>query len=399
MKRYKIWFILLLSLAIGCGNAQLADEEKQTENLTQTETQKQEGSVTEAPKRSEIVIQNSSTGQLPTPTPLPGETDDLVLVYDRVKGYFSDIAIADDGTLYAVCMWDIMKQGRTPKEITQPNQTLYAFDKDGACLWQMDLLFQTGELGIMNFGYSSYNDNWMVIEWYDGFLYTVVREYGETPVLYRLNLETWEWQELYRLEQFSQICYLVAMEDRLYVQGILKKPGEKELVQNPEHVDNYRYLYKGQAMGYLERENPDAGVTLLPIDVPREMIKIDEDTLGIYLTGDEAWTFYKYTPAQELWEKTDIGVAYYRSTVAEKDEKSPRCEKFCGYEDGCFYLKNYFLCYETEDGTEQLMVALPDNPPHYMQSDGTFLYYYTHVGAKTKIQRMEISKLFELKKE
>ena len=189
------------------------------------------------------------------------------------------------------------------------------------------------------------------------------------------------------------------MEDRLYVQGILKKPGEKELVQNPEYVEEYRYLYKGQAMGYLDMENIDAGVTLLPIDVPREIVKLDEDTLGIYLTGDEAWTFYKYTPAQELWEKTDIGVACYSSTLEEIDVRAPRCEEFCGYGDGCFYYKNRkFLCYETEDGTDKLSLMLPESP-YYMQSDGTFLYYYTHVGGTTKIQRIEISKLFELKKE
>ena len=279
MKRHKIWLVLLLSLMVGCG--QNADGEKQAENLTQTEASKQEENktLTQAPKRSEITIQNSSTGQLPTPTPFPGETDDLIFVYDRVKGYFDDLAIADDGTLYAICDWDIKKEGRSPKEITQPNQVLYAFDKNGACLWQMDLLFPTGNLFNLY-----YNKKGIVIEWYDGFLYAVLPEYGETPVLYRLNLETWEWQELHRLEQFSQICYLVAMEDRLYVQGILKNPGEKELVQNPEYVDEYRYLYKGQAMGYLDMENIDAGVTLLPIDVPKEIIKLDEDTLGVYLT-------------------------------------------------------------------------------------------------------------------
>ena len=143
MKRHKIWLVLLLSLMVGCG--QNADGEKQAENLTQTEASKQEENktLTQAPKRSEITIQNSSTGQLPTPTPFPGETDDLIFVYDRVKGYFDDLAIADDGTLYAICDWDIKKEGGSPKEITQPNQVLYAFDKNGACLWQMDLLFPT----------------------------------------------------------------------------------------------------------------------------------------------------------------------------------------------------------------------------------------------------------------
>ena len=42
MKRHKIWLALLLSLAVGCGNSENADGEQQAENLTQTETQKQE---------------------------------------------------------------------------------------------------------------------------------------------------------------------------------------------------------------------------------------------------------------------------------------------------------------------------------------------------------------------
>ena len=42
MKRYKIWLVLLLSFAIGCGSSQQTDGEQKAENLMQTEAQKQE---------------------------------------------------------------------------------------------------------------------------------------------------------------------------------------------------------------------------------------------------------------------------------------------------------------------------------------------------------------------
>ena len=229
----------------------------------------------------------------------------------------------------------------------------------------------------------------------DGCLYMVVPGLDGIPVLYQLNLETGEWQELYRFARFSEINNLVFMGDRMYVHGLLANPSEKELVQNPEYVEQYENHYKGQAIGYLDMKNPDAGVTLLPIDVPSEMIKLTEDTLGIYQTGDEAWRFWKYTPAQETWKKTDIAVSYYRSTWEERAEKSPWCKNFSGYADGCIYLKNvYDICYETEDGTERILFT-ESSYPYFLQSDGTFLYYYTHVGNTKKIKRIEISKLFE----
>ena len=397
--RHKIWLILLLSFAFGCGNAQNTDGEKQVEaqkqeeNTIQTKTPTQ----TEAPKRSEIVIQNTSTGQQPTPTPMPKEeSDDLIFVYDSFRGYSDDIAIADDGTLYTICDWAEDKQciPDRPIQLTKPKQRLYAFDKNGACLWQMDMMFQTGDVWDL-----VTEEKGIVIEWSEGFLYAVLPEYLKTPVLYRLNQETWEWQEVYRFEKFSEINNVVFLGDRIYVQGILLKSSEKELVQNPEYVEQYRYLYKGQAIGYLDRKNPDAGVTLLPIDVPSEMIKLTEDTLGIYQTGDEAWRFWKYTPAQELWEKTDIAVSYYRSTWEERAEKSPWCKNFSGYADGCIYLKNvYDICYETEDGTERILFT-EGSMPYFLQSDGMFLYYYTHVGDTKKIKRIEISKLFESQNE
>ena len=395
MKRQKIWLALLLSLSIGCGNGQHTDGEQQAENLTQTETQKQEGNVTEAPKRSEIIIQNSSTEQRPTPTPNPeAELDELVLVYDGLEYEdVKDITIGEDGTLYALCITERIQSYDKSKtvNIKKQEQCIYAFDRNGKIMWRAETLFPAIKL-VEDVQVDS---ALMLLEaGGDGCLYMVVPGLDKIPVLYQLNLETWEWKELYRFARFSEINNLVFMGERMYVHGLLVKPSEKELVQNPEYVEQYQHRYEGQTIGYMDMENLDAGVTLLPIDVPGDMIKLDEDTLGIYQTGDEAWRFWKYTPAQELWEKTDIGVSYYRSMPEESKEKSPWCECFSGYGDGCIYRKNMFnICYETEDGTEQILFT-SGSSLQYLQSDGTFLYYYT-MGNIHKIQRMEISKLFE----
>ena len=402
VKRYKIWLALLLSLAMGCGSVQNADGEKQTENLTQTETQKQGESVTQAPKRSEITIQNSSTGQKPTPTPNPeDELNELVLVYDGLEyENVKDITIGEDGTLYALCITESIQsyeENRTVN-IKKQEQWIYAFDKNGKIMWRAETFFPAIPLvkKVQVDSVVKHIEMGRVLlqAGGDGCLYMVVPGLAGIPVLYQLNLETWEWQELYRFARFSEINNLVFMGDRMYVHGLLANPSEKELVQNPEYVEQYQHRYEGQTIGYMDMENLDAGVTLLPIDVPGDMIKLDEDTLGIYQTGDEAWRFWKYTPAQELWEKTDIGVSYYRSMPEESEEKSPWCEYFSGYGAGCIYRKNIFhICYETEDGTEQILFTSADSP-QYLQSDGTFLYYYTE-GNIHKIQRMEISKLLE----
>ena len=387
MNRYKICLVLLFSLVlVGCGSGQNADGEKQAVSPSKAEEV----------ERTEIVIQNTSTGQKPTltPTPIPEEKkDELVFVYDEFSGMVYDMAIADDGTLYAICNFQETKNLKKDNTIilTKPKQYLYAFDENGACLWRLRMMFPTGDLLDSYFDL----DKMGMLEWSDGFLYAVLPKNYKTPVLYQFNLETWEWKELYCFETFSKINSFVFMGDRLYVYGILENPKEKPLVQNLEYLKQYPHRYNGEAIGYIDLKNRETDVTLLPIDVPKDMIKLTEDTLGIYQMGEDATYFWKYTPAEETWEQTDIAVSYYRSTLEESSEKSPLCQEFVGYEEGCIYVKNVDnICYETEDGTEMTLLRSTFEP-RYFKSDGIFLYYYTHTGLITKIQRIRISDLFE----
>lgn len=387
MKRHKICLVLLLSLALGCGNGQNTDGEKQAENLTQTETQKQEGSVTEAPKRSEIVIQNTSTGQKPTPTPNPEETDEQVVVYNV---FASGIEIADDGILYAIGIKGQYNEYPSSRivRVNKPWQYILAFDENGTCLWDMYMVFPTG--------YSwTEHEKGTILAWSDGFLYAVLPKHGKTPVLYRLNQETWEWQELYCFEKFSKINNVVFMEGKCYVCGILAKPGEKPLVQNLKYLEEHPNTYKGEAIGYIDMKNMEAGVTLLPIDVPMELVKLTEDTLGIYQLGDDAYYFMRYIPTEEKWEKTEIAVYDFKF-------ETPSRENFVGYEDGCFYIKRNVIppydsiCYATADGVEiELKVFSDEQVVDYLKSDGTFLYYRVQGGPIDEVQAIRISDLFE----
>ena len=59
MKYNKIWLVLLLSLAIGCGNAQNTDGEQQVENLTQTENLEQK-----EPSKQDEIQEQSATEKL-----------------------------------------------------------------------------------------------------------------------------------------------------------------------------------------------------------------------------------------------------------------------------------------------------------------------------------------------
>lgn len=381
MKKGIVLVLLLACMLAGCGQKETVQEAVPTP--TQEATQALETKV--------ISMIQTSGGGVPSPTPLGEiETDELIFEYEEFGGYVEDIAIADDGTLYAICLWEEDKQvyaGENSIWLTKSEQYLYAFDENGECLWQMDLMFPA--FRVADLSYRLTQD--AIIEWSDGFLYMVLPGLHKMPVLYRLNLETWEWQELYCFERFSIVSNLEFMEDRLYVHGILANPKEKPLLQDVEYLEK---RYEGEAFGYMDMKNLQAGVTLLPVDVPWDMIKLTEDTLGIYQLEKDARYFWRYTPAEEKWEKTAIAIAYNRVLPEEMLEKSPVCEYFAGYEDGCFYVRNIGnFCYQTSDGTELLRFGI-DNM-RYLKTDGTFLYYYYHVYEEKGIRRIRISDLVE----
>ena len=385
MKKVTVFVLLLACMLSGC------NQKETVQDVVPTPTKE----VTQALETKVISIVQNSGGGVSSPTPRSEErTEDLVFVYDKFDSSIYSLDVAEDGTLYAISLQAETTFYSQDKmvEIGKPKQWLYAFNANGECLWRVEMLLPTIDLQYHLEG--GVDTKMTVVEWEDGFLYVVLPEIHKMPVLYRLDLETWEWQEIYRFEKFSEIRKLVFMEEKLYVQGILAKPSEKEFVQKPEYVEQYQNRYEGQAIGYLDVENTDAGVTLLPIDVPSDMIKLTEDTLGIYQTGDEAWRIWKYTPAKETWEQTDIGLSYYRSTAEESAEKSPVCQNFLGYADGCIYLKNGCdICYETPDGTE--LTLFTSGMIHDLKSDGTFLYYYIQSMEGEEIRRIRISELFE----
>ena len=399
MKRHKIWLALLLSLAVGCGNSQNADGEQQAENLTQTETQKQE----------EILEKEDMSGQ--------SETENLVYTSSYLKN-IDDIALTTDGRLYAVGLQNLYttskeKDGKEWLVIEQPSQWLYEFDSDGKMVCVGEMMFSPGEV--------------MALEWYDDILYMVVPRIDKMPMLYQVgnlaevhsdvvqtvkklretdpnvnnyikeylafsNLDMWNLQELYRFDTFSEINRLVFIGERLYVFGILANPNENPFVQNLEDVENYPNRYEGQAIGYMDIKNLEAGITLLPMDGrPQDMIKLTEDMLGIYLAGEEEACFWKYIPEKEKWEKTDIAEVKY----SEMTEESVSYGKFVAYEDGCFYVKGgNFICYKTGNGTEQ-EVFESDGLIKCLETDGIFLYYYSDEWKTKEVRRIRISDLLK----
>ena len=337
-KQYKKGLALFLSLMIGCGNIQNADGEKQEEE----------------PIRSVITIQNTSTGQQASSA--TEETDNPIFEYTKFIKRVDGLAVDENGQLY------IIHCNSVPKQTTQ-EIAVYAWD--GTRIKNEELDFSVGKA--------------TVFEWIDGSLYVVAPKVGDVPALYEINPETWEVQELYCFDTFAQISRVAFMENRVYVFGLLKNKDEKPFVQNLEYLESYRVnWYQGESIGYVDMENPDTGITLLPIDIPKDMIKLTEDTLGIYQMGEDARYFWKYTPAEEKWEKTDIAVSYYRSSFEEMMEKSATCEAFAGYGDGCIYVKNHGnFCYETVDGTETNLFTRDSSLTHW-KTDGTYMFFYAY---------------------
>ena len=408
MKRYRMWFVLLLVFAIGCGNSQTIDEEQPTETPTKAELPKQE----ETLEQEKIAEEEK--------TPKQNEREEQIYTSTYLEN-IDDIAIPDDGRLYAVYLQELEQgykevKGKELLVINKPSQWLLEFASSGECVCVGEMISSPGEV--------------MALEWEDDFLYMVIPGIDKMPVLYQVNqlsavyseevetykkiteanvdfydsiqemnafsnLDMWNLQELYCFDMFSEINRLVFMGDRVYVHGILKNPEEKPLVQNLEYVETYPDTYKGQAIGYMDMKNLDAGVTLLPVDVPQDMIKLTEDTLGIYQMGEDATYFWKYTPAEEKWEQTDIAVDKYSETA----EESASYGAFSGYEDGCFYVKNgNCVCYKTVDGIEQELFD-SDGFVHGLKTNGTFLYYYSYEWSTKEVRSIRISDLLENKTE
>lgn len=408
MKYNKIWLVLLLSLAIGCGNAQNTDGEQQVENLTQTENLEQK----EPSKQDEIQEQSA--------------TEKLVYTSDYLENV-DEIVIDENGHLYAIGCQDLQKSheeenGNGFTVITYPKQWLYEFDAEGKCLSSGEMIYSSGEA--------------MALEWSEGYLYMVVPGVNQNPVLYQVdNLSTvyemhevadeWPWdtlsdydgyidwlmysegiedylkfnslnvwtlEELYRFDMFSEINRLVFMGDSLYVYGMLANPNENPLVLNLEYAENYPDIYKGQTIGYMDMKNLNAGITLLSMDgVPQDMIKFDENTLGIYLMGEDESCFWKYMPAKEKWEKTDIAV----NKDSEAAKESVSYGEFIAYEDGCFYVKDgKVVCYNAGNGTEQ-EVFESDGLIKCLETDGIFLYYYSDEWKTKEVRCIRISDLLK----
>ena len=382
----KIWLVLLFGFAIGCGSGQKAGREQPAESLTQTEVQKQEERVTETD-----VLKDSGTDEL---------------VYSsEFLGNIVDIAVTEDGRLYAIEFQELSQSymesnGKELLIITQPKLWLYEFDSNGTCVCFGGSLYSSGDA--------------MTVEWSEDSLYVVVPGVNGVSALYQVGhlsevssdvvetykkiretiqetdeninnytqefrafnaLDMWTLQELYRFDTFSEINRLVFMGDRLYVYGLLENSDEKR-----------------QAIGYLDMKNLDAGVTLLSVDgIPQDMIKFDENTLGIYLAREAATSLWKYTPAKETWEQTDIAAVKY----SETEEASVSYSKFAAYEDGCFYVKDgNVVCYKTVAGTEQELFE-SDGSVQGLETDGTYLYYYSGEWTEREVRCIGISELLE----
>ena len=364
MKRYKIWLVLLLSFAIGCGSSQQTDGEQKAENLMQTEAQKQEelSEQEEMSKQEETSKQEESEEQKETTE--QKKTEKLVFTSDYL-GNIDEMVLAKDGRVYALGWQSLyttsMKQnGKGWTVIKQSMQRLYQFDANGRFICVGDMAFSYGDA--------------MALVWAEKCLYMVVPQINEIPTLYQvtnlnnvknLAVDSWIMKELYRFETFSEINNLVLLGDRLYVHGVLKT--------------------EGTVIGYMDVNAPETGVTLLDMDdTPQNMMKLDEDTLGIYLAGEDETCFWKYIPAQEQWEKTDIAA-----------DESAVYGEFIAYENGCFYAKNgNVVCYQAVNGTEQELFEC-DGAIECLGTEGTFLYYYSDEWQTREIRRIRISELLE----
>ena len=317
MKRYRIWFVLLLSFALGCGQKEVLQEATPTKESTPT--------AKPAPKVDRIPIVQTSGGGAPSPTLAPGQAaEDSVFHYEQSTDCFD---VDEDGLLYTVT--------REKRKRTYMAQMIKLHDLDGNCMEEHEVKIGNGKAKYLLVG--------------ENYLYVLVPEKDCANVLYQIDRTTWEAKRLYDFTEFEAVYDMVLLGDTMYVLAEYANYKEKEFINFQDWYVSTNIGLKN-VVAYLQVTEETPKLDFVLFDLPMYILEVNEDTLGIYGIAERyKYRLFAYSPE----ENTLQGISAFYSTSEPLFRRPFNC-----YEDGIFMIyRSSNIYYVSQDETEHVILC------------------------------------------
>lgn len=260
---------------------------------------------------------------------LPADT--APFTYEEA-GEADALTVDADGLLY-VCdaLWEEEEEDTEPvlasEYVYQPiKQRISMYDLNGNCVESRTLEFGNGDCRCM------------LVR--DDRLYCVIyhSNYG-CPVLYEIDTKQWTVAEKAKLEGYSEIAYLEAVGEYVYVLGRYKNP------LRMEYEDDTALTYAKNRIARVQLADNQAELELMNVELPVAMYETDRETLMIYRYVDEVnFGFLEFDPQEVTlteagWKNNDGNI-----------NQIGGCDS--GFVYAKFQMDGEFLYYGTPDGTE-----------------------------------------------
>lgn len=219
-------------------------------------------------------------------------------VYTEISG--ADCLTVDDNGLIYTSVWQHEEREPVLAEdyIYQPDkQQIFVYDLEGNCIQQQTLNFGNGSCSTMLvqenmlYGIASHNDY-------------------NCPVLFSVDLTTWEVTEKVKLKGFSNIIYLEAVGDYFYILGRYKETFDTEY--NDAQALSYSYY----RIGRIDTTENTFKLETMNVELPVAIYKTSRDTLMIYRYVDGVnFGFLEFdqnagTLTEAGWNNTDRLLSY-----------------------------------------------------------------------------------------
>lgn len=237
------------------------------------------------------------------------------------------IAVDEDGLLYTVTAimpeYDdfILAEDYVFQPVTQ---LICIYDLDGNCIEQVDMKLGAGSV------------QEMMIQ--DGIMYCTINSEDSKPVLYAVDVDTWEITEVVVLSGYTSIFNLVGIGEYIYVCGTYKQDEVKEYQLHP---DVLTYSYKGERISRVKLNTENPKVEFMNIEFPIAICGLNEESILIYrYTEDNGFGFLEYNH-----EKGVLSESGWKNTTSQLLNFGD-----CGA--GYLFTREGNLYYGTVDGAE-----------------------------------------------
>ena len=279
------------------------------------------------------------------------------------------IAVDENGLLYTATY---KKTEKDSSDLEEDEQRICVYDLDGTCIEQVDVTMGNGTMQVM------------LIE--EDTLYCVVPHVEKGMVLFAVDINTWEVEEVAELWEYHFVNRLVHIGDYFYMLGESELAEDKTYILHP---DVYSFYYSGETVGRISIKAEEPQMEFLGVDFPVDMYKTKEDTLVVYqYTEENGFGFLEFNPKEDTLEE----VGFKKSSTS--------LFGFSSCEEGYLFVKNEMLYYGTVEGMEAQIdinpVFLGSDPISYTKG---FAFYLNQIGDKNIVERVGIADVLKENRE